>query len=129
MSTSLPMSIPGVLCLLIFLGCSESSSNVQDGPPAGSITYKRTGVAQVELTFYSPSSTDKVALGVTDSSGEFRLFTPEGESTTLAAGPYRVTAENTGEPTWAFPNKYHDVHKTPLKVEVTDGEPIDILIP
>jgi len=129
MSISLPMCIPAMLCVLICPGCSESSSSVQDGPPAGSITYKQTNIAQIQVAFYSPESTDKLAIGVTDSVGEFRLFTPEGESTILETGHYRVTAENTGEPTWAFPNKYHDVLKTPLKIEVTEGEPIDILIP
>lgn len=122
-------SFPLMLCCVICLGCSDPSLSVQDGLPAGSITYKNTGVAQVQVAFYSPSSPEKLAFGLTDSAGEFRLFTPTGKSTSLENGLYRVTTENTGEPTWAFPNKYHDVNKTPIKIEVTEGEPIDILIP
>ena len=70
-----------------------------------------------------------MALGITDSIGAFQLHTTTGEPTTLPPGTYYVTAQNTGEPTWAFPLKYLDPLKTPLLVEVIEGQTIEILIP
>lgn len=120
------------VCLMSLVsntGCSDQPDTVQSGSPAGSLTYKMTPVAQVQVAFHTPGSTDKLAFGVTDSVGEFRLFTPEGDSTSLDSGEYQVTAENIGEPTWALPSKYHNPAKTPLHIKLVAGEPIDISIP
>ncbi len=120
------------VCLISLIsnaGCSDQPSSVQVGSPSGSVIYKETRVAQVQVTFHTPGSSEKLAFGVTDAGGEFRLFTTEGHSTLLESGVYHVTAENIGEPTWTLPSKYHNPAKTPLHIEVVAGEPIEIRIP
>ena len=106
-------------------GCSDSASS----SPVGTLKYKAQLVSNVQVVFHLPGSRDGMALGITDSTGAFQLHTTTGEPTTLPAGTYHVTAQNTGEPTWAFPSKYHDPTKTPLLIEVLEGQPIEILIP
>ncbi len=120
------------VCLISLIsssGCSDQPDTVQSGSPSGSLIYKDTPVAQVQVTFHPPGSSEQLAFGVTDAEGEFRLFTTEGDSTVLDSGEYHVTAENIGEPTWTLPSKYHNPAKTPLHIEVVSGEPIEISIP
>lgn len=117
------------MSLISIAGCSDQPDTVQSGSPSGSLIYKETPVAQVQVTFHTPGSTEQLAFGVTDADGAFRLFTTEGNSTVLDSGEYHVTAENIGEPTWTLPSKYHNPAKTPLHIEVVAGEPIDISIP
>lgn len=119
----------GLWTVLLLAGCSGATPTVTDGEPVGSVTYKKTPVAQVQVGFHRPGSKERVAFGVTDPQGQFRLFEQDGKPHRLSPGPYLVTAENIGEPTWVLPSKYIDPAKTPLKVEVAEGRPVDIHLP
>ena len=119
----------GLFTALLLAGCSGATPTVTDGEPVGSVTYKKTPVAQVQVGFHRPESKERVAFGVTDPEGQFRLFEQDGKPHQLSPGTYLVTAENIGEPTWVLPSKYFDPGKTPLKIEVTEGQPISIHLP
>lgn len=119
----------GLWTVLLLAGCSGATPTVTDGEPVGSVTFKKTPVAQVQVGFHRPGSKERVAFGVTDPQGQFRLFEQDGKPHRLSPGPYLVTAENIGEPTWVLPSKYIDPAKTPLKVEVAEGRPVDIHLP
>lgn len=106
-------------------GCSKSIP----ATPAGVVKYKGKPVSNVFVAFHRPGTKGPIASGTSDSTGNVELFTVQGEPTTLDSGPYQVTVQNTGEPTWSFPTKYHHPAKTPLLVEVVRERPIEILIP
>ena len=117
-----------LFCVLV-LGCSQAPPSVTDGEPAGSVRYKQSPVSQVQIGFHSPGTKERVAFGVTDPEGKFRLFQSDGQPHPLLPGTYLVTAENIGEPTWTLPLKYLDPAKTPLHIKVAAGLPIEIQLP
>jgi hypothetical protein len=119
----------GLLTVLLLAGCSGATPTITDGEPVGSVTFKKSPVAQVQVGFHRPESKERVAFGVTDPEGQFRLFEQDGKPHQLSPGTYLVTAENIGEPTWVLPSKYFDPAKTPLKIEVAEGQRIDIHLP
>lgn len=115
----------------LWISCAVLAGCTGTGPASSSVSvkYKGESVSNVHVCFHRPGSRDALAIGTTDSSGILQLHTPGGHPATLDPGRYKVTVQNTGEPTWSFPLKYLDPSKTPLLVEVSSRVPIEILIP
>lgn len=76
------------------------------GGQIGSVRYEDRELTNVQVTLHraAPQGFDKVAIGLTQADGKFRLRSPEGRPITLSPGQYRVTLEHLGDTTWAFDN-------------------------
>ncbi len=90
----------GLWTVLLMAGCSGATPTVTDGEPVGSVTFKKTPVAQVQVGFHRPGSKERVAFGVTDPQGQFRLFEQDGKphrlSPDLIWSPQKTSASPPG---------------------------------
>ena len=106
--------LSGLVCLLIFAGCSESGSLSGLSKCEGTVTYKGAPVAEAMLTFHPDGGGQgmRAAGAITDSSGKFKVTTLKSEDG-ITPGNYNVTIFKLEE--------YGDL---PPKTKTEDGEEI-----
>jgi hypothetical protein len=126
--------------VLLAVGCNPGSVR-GTVPVSGKVTYNGQPVADATVTFIGEGDA-RIAVSVTDASGEYRLKTLDSagaipgkytvlvtktETTGGSGAPVSMdeAAQNRGkarEPKQLLPVKYSDATKTPLKFEVKKGQ-------
>lgn len=97
-------------------GCGGPSRSMQTGT-AGIIRLQGNTVADLQVHVFADESGTprRVAFGISDPQGEFRLIDEDGKGpATLKPGKYRMTIESVAPEPIPIPPHYGDVTKTPL---------------
>lgn len=135
-------------CVILIPGCGKSSA--PQGPPlvpvVGALTHQGKPLAGADIFFFPGETTDGVGgRARSDEAGKFQVMYGRG-GTGLPAGPYRVAVslrimpDGTPVPPndetppiesparETLPPKYSNPEQSELKVVVTEGVPIEIVL-
>lgn len=123
------------LCLVALAALSAGCGVPGDipGGTAGTLQANGQPLPDVLVTVYpeTPSATEPLGIGITDSEGRFELRTREPVAPlTLDPGNYRFTVESMGEIYMLWPPEYADPSRTPLTQAVSSSnEELGINVP
>ena len=108
-----PHSKLKALALLVALGgCGQASSPMTG--TAGQVLLNGFGFGDIQVNVFGDAG-ERVAFGVSDSSGSFRLLTPDASrAVNLEPGKYRLTVESVGSVPVPIPAPLAQPDKTPL---------------
>lgn len=100
------------LLLLALCGCGQASSPMTG--TAGQVLLNGFGFGDIQVNVFGDAD-ERLAFGVSDSTGSFRLLTPDASRAVhLEPGKYRLTVESVGAVPVPIPAPLAQPDKTPL---------------
>lgn len=110
----------GAVCLVALMGCGQRSSPMSGTP--GQVLLNGSGFGDIQVNVFTPSG-DRIAFGVSDPAGMFRLLTPDAsQAVKLNPGSYRLTVESVGSVPVPLPSQLGQPDKTSLVREWSGAE-------
>jgi|GEM_PF-457627 len=109
-----------LVLLLALFGCGQASSPMTGTP--GQVLLNGFGFGDIQVNVFRDAG-EHVAFGVSDSTGSFRLLTPDASrAVNLEPGQYRLTVESVGGVLVPIPAPLAQPDKTPLVREWSGSE-------
>lgn len=107
-------------CLVAVMGCGQRSSPMNGTP--GQVLLNGAGFGDIQVNVFGAAG-DRIAFGVSDPTGTFRLLTPDAsQAVKLDPGSYRLTVESVGSVPVPIPAPLSVQEKTPLVREWQGSE-------